>query len=153
MNSENEDASGRLLRLLSPIHERAVLTARRLSRSREDGDDLFQDASLRALSRLSTLRDESRFRPWFFAILFTLHRQRHRRGMWRRFCSFDTVPEPRGPSGFQDDGADRVAAALATLSAQEREALVLAELSGFSLEEVAKEIPFALPLRPTMSDQ
>jgi DNA-directed RNA polymerase specialized sigma24 family protein len=42
----------RLLRLLAPFHDQAAITARRLGRSPDDGDDLFQEALLRAFSRL-----------------------------------------------------------------------------------------------------
>ena len=38
----NEDRWERLLRLLGPIHEQAAGTARRLSRSADEGDDLYQ---------------------------------------------------------------------------------------------------------------
>ncbi|MEY4508033.1 MAG: hypothetical protein RLZZ450_155 [Pseudomonadota bacterium] len=133
----DEQTSERLLRLLEPLHHQAVLTARRLSRSRADGDDLFQDAVLRAFDRLGTLREEARFRSWFFAILLRLHRQRHRRDFWRRLLPLDQVAEPAVEPAFADEGAQRMARALATLNAKEREALVLSDLSEFRLDEIA----------------
>ena len=54
----------RLAALLGPIHPSAIATARRLCRSRADGDDLYQESVLRAFEKLHTLRDESRFRSW-----------------------------------------------------------------------------------------
>ena len=57
----------RLLGLLAPIHDEARVVARRLAPSLTDGDDLFQEGLLRAFEKLSTLRDEGRFRAWFYA--------------------------------------------------------------------------------------
>ncbi len=135
----------RLIDLLRPFHDQAAATARRLSRSAEDGDDLFQEAVIRAYEKLSALRDESRFRPWFYSVLLSVHRNRTRRGFWRRFLSLErndgTSIEVAGEDGASWDeerrGADRIARALATLPPEQREAVVLFELDGFSIEEVA----------------
>ena len=135
----------RLIDLLGPFHNQAAATARRLSRSAEDGDDLFQEAVIRAYDRISTLRDESRFRPWFYAILLSVHRNRSRRGFWRRFLSLEGKDgksiDAAGEDGASWDeerhGAERVARALAGLSPEQREAVVLFELEGFSIDEIA----------------
>src|SRR5512134_332272 len=74
----------RLSKLLGPIHRSAIATARRLCRSRWDGDDLYQESVLRAFEKLHTLRDESRFRSWFYATLLSRHRSRCRRWFWKR---------------------------------------------------------------------
>jgi RNA polymerase sigma-70 factor (ECF subfamily) len=116
-----------------------------LSRSPGDGDDLFQEAVLRAFEKLPSLRDESRFQPWFYTILLSVHRNRSRRAFWRRFLSI----EDRASDGWEPAGADgscweeeraqaaRVARALATLPPVQREAVVLFEIEGFSIEEIA----------------
>lgn len=136
----------RLLELLDPIHDEAYALARRLAPSLADGDDLFQDALLRAFDRLATLRDETKFRAWFYAVLLSVHRSRSRRAFWRRFLSLDSTradsPEPVGEDG--NDRAQetlrsqRVARALATLPAVQRETVVLLEIEGFSIEEIAE---------------
>jgi len=135
----------RLIELLEPIHDRAAATARRLCRSADDGDDLFQEAVLRAYDKLPALRDETRFRPWFYSILLTVHRNRSRRGFWRRFLSLEGDDgrriDPVGEDGarWEDErrGAERVSRALAVLPAVQREAVVLFEIEGFSVEEIA----------------
>jgi RNA polymerase sigma-70 factor (ECF subfamily) len=136
----------RLGRLLEPIHNTAVDTARNLCRSPGEGDDLYQEAVLRAFDKLPTLRDEDRFRSWFFAVLLSLHRSRWRRAFWRRFLPLDAAtsgaPSPVGDDGRAHEeeflGARRAARALARLPADQREAVVLYELEGFSMEEVAR---------------
>lgn len=135
----------RLIDLLRPFHDQAAATARRLSRSTEDGDDLFQEAVIRAYEKISTLRDESRFRPWFYSVLLSVHRNRSRRGFWRRFLSLDRKDgksiDVAGEDGASWDeerrGAERVSRALAGLPPEQREAVVLFELEGFSTEEIA----------------
>jgi RNA polymerase sigma-70 factor (ECF subfamily) len=133
----------RLLELLGPFHSQAAAVARRLARSTADGDDLFQETALRALVALPTLRDASRFRSWFFAILLRVHRNRTRRSFWQRFLPLDAQvqDEPAGEDGaaWEEERirARRVARALAVLPPEQREAVVLFELEGFSIEEVA----------------
>ncbi|MFC1799488.1 RNA polymerase sigma factor [Candidatus Eisenbacteria bacterium] len=135
----------RLIDLLRPFHDQAAATARRLSRSAEDGDDLFQETVIRAYEKLSGLRDESRFRPWFYSVLLSVHRNRSRRGFWRRFLSMErkdgTSIDVAGEDGASWDderrGAARIARALANLNPEQREAVVLFELDGFSVEEIA----------------
>ena len=135
----------RLTRLLEPIHEQAARTARHLGRSTGDGDDLYQEAVLRAFRKLSGLRDESRFRSWFFAVLLSVHRSRARRSFWRRFLPLagpdgageEAVPE-RGRTHEEEFlAARRVSGALAGLPAPQREALVLYEIEGFAMDEIA----------------
>jgi RNA polymerase sigma factor (sigma-70 family) len=135
----------RLLELLAPIHAKAAGTARRLAGSTDEGDDLFQEAVLRACTALPSLRDPSRFGPWFFTILLNVHRNRSRRGFWKRFLPFEArevpAPDPIGEDGstWEDGrrGAMRASRALAALPAEQREAVVLFEIEGFSVEEIA----------------
>jgi len=146
MDSREDTARwDRLTRLLRPIHEQAVATARRLSRSIHDGDDLYQETVLRAHGKLEGLRDESKFRSWFFAVLLSMHRTRVRRPRRESVSIEDTLAggnEPVGEDGTLWDEerrrAERAARALATLDPTQREAVVLHELDGFSVDEVAE---------------
>jgi RNA polymerase sigma-70 factor (ECF subfamily) len=139
--------------LLQPIHSQAVATSRRLCRSPSDGDDLYHEAVLRAFDTLHGLRDESRFRSWFFAVLLSRHRSSTRRALWKRLLPWDDAfsgnAEPIGEDGAdweaRGGSAVRAARALASLPAEQREAVVLFELDGFSLEEVARMQRTSLP--------
>ena len=131
--------------LLAPIHLQAVATARRLCRSSADGDDLYQESVLRAFEKLHTLRDESRFRSWFYVTLLSRHRTRCRPSFWRRLLPLEEVlaqgQEPVGEDGTgradETWRASRVAEALGALAPEQREAVVLFEIDGFSIEEIA----------------
>ena len=146
MDARDADARWvRLAELLVPVHEQAAGTARRLCRSAADGDDLYQESVLRAFEKLHTLRDESKFRSWFYAILLSRHRSRARRSLWRRMLRWDEAfapgQEPVGEDGGErgEDAwrARRLAVALAQLPAVQREAVVLFEIEGHSIESIA----------------
>src|SRR5262249_22196325 len=123
----------KLMTLLEPFHEQAVATARRLCRSSPEGDDLDQETVLRAFEKPLTLREESRFRSWFYATLLNRHRTWARRSFWRRLLSLEQAfPDGAEPVDHVAEGrfreveqARRVARALATLPAVQREAVVL----------------------------
>lgn len=142
---ESTERWTRLLALLGPVHERTRVTARRLARTRADGDDLFQEAVLRAFAKLPSLRDESRFPGWFYAVLLSVHRSRARRAAWRRFLSLEREmehgfdpPDATGDEGGEERWrAERASRALASLPAVQREAVVLFEVEGYSVEEIA----------------
>lgn len=131
-----------LFELLEPIHDDVQLFARRIARSNAEGDDLFQEAVLRAGAKLPTLRDRDRFRSWMYSVVVSVHRTRSRRAFWRRLVSNEGVADPVGEDGtrWADERASarRAQAALATLAAPQREAIVLFEVHGYSLEEVAE---------------
>jgi len=137
----------RLTALLEPFHEQAQATARRLSRSVEDGDDLYQETLLRAFDRLPGLRDEARFRSWFYAILLNRHRSRSKEAFWRRFLPWnEAFPKGEEPAAFDDSReTGRAIQALAKLPDVQREAIVLFEIDGFSLEEVAHLTGASIP--------
>jgi len=143
---------GRLLALLRPVHDQALITARRLSRSAADGDDLYQDALLRAFHKLDTLREPSKFAAWFYATLLNAHRSRSRRRFWKKFLALEDLPpreDPVGEDGRSWSGemaqASRAARALETLAAPEREAVVLFELEDYSIEEIARMQQASVP--------
>lgn len=85
------------------------------------------------------LRDPTRFRPWLFQIVTREVRVAQRRYFWRRFSPLPP-DDAAGPLGIVSPPADGEALdllnALATLSRREREALLLFEVGGFSVDEV-----------------
>ena len=137
--------NARFLALLEPIQGEAHGFARRICRSDSEGDDLFQEAVLRSLTHLEELRDDAKFRFWFFRILTTVHHGRARRAFWKRMVTLDlgdrSGPEPVGEDGsaWEDERfrAARARRVLALLPAVQREAVVLLEVEGFSLDEIA----------------
>lgn len=144
------EGNERFLRLMEPGYAKALAFARSLSRSRSDGDDLMQEALVRALTRLGNLRDDAAFRSWFYRILINIHRTRSRRAFWRRFLqlgeaaikdddSSERVTDYRVSEWSPDaaEAARRARESLASLPAEQRESIVLFEVEGWTVEEIA----------------
>lgn len=143
------EARERLRQLLAPVHDRALAFARSISGSRAEGDDLYQEALLRALTKLDTLRDDGAFRPWLYRVLISVHRNRSRRAFWRWLLPIgdaeaDDHDEPAlhdlRASDWSPDAASavgRARKALAALPADQREAIVLFEIEGWQVDEIA----------------
>lgn len=125
----------RFARLIEPLHEGAQAFARGLCRSRADGDDLFQEALLRALDKLDGLRDDGAFRRWLYRVIISVHRNRCRRAFWSRLLPLGDHDTPARDADIS--GADRARVALATLPAEQRETIVLHELEGWLVDEIA----------------
>lgn len=131
-----------LFELLGPIHDDVQLFARRIARSNAEGDDVFQDAVLRAARKLPALRDRSRFKSWMYSVVVSVHRTRCRRAFWKRLVARDSSHDTVGDDGqrWEDEraSASRVSHALATLEPPQREAIVLFELHGYAIDEIAE---------------
>jgi RNA polymerase sigma-70 factor (ECF subfamily) len=146
-----EPTTERLARLIEPVHDRVLGFARSLCRSRSDGDDLFQEALLRALTKLDALRDDGAFRSWLYRIVITVHRSRSRSAFWRRLLPLGDAAAPDAAAGAPSavdyrtsdwspdavGGTERARAALAVLPAVQREAIVLFEIEGWQVDEIA----------------
>jgi RNA polymerase sigma factor (sigma-70 family) len=133
----------RFARLIEPLHDRVVGFARCLCRSTADGDDLFQEAMVRAFAKLDGLRDDAAFRRWLYRIVVSVHRTRSRRAFWRRLLPLAEVTEDTGVDYRSESNPGDVAAsrrartALARLPAVQREAIVLFEIEDWQIDEIA----------------
>jgi RNA polymerase sigma-70 factor, ECF subfamily len=127
----------RFVRLVEPHHVRALAFARCLCHSVADGDDLFQVALLRALERIDQLRDDHAFRAWFYRIIVSVHRNRVRRPFWRRLVPLGDHRAPEMPVDEALASAQRARIALGCLAPEQRETIVLFEIDGWSVDEIA----------------
>ena len=128
----------RLRRLLEPQHDKALAFARSIARSRADGDDLFQEALVRALDKLDSLREDRAFRGWLYRVMISVHRNRYRRAFWQRLIPLGEEPASELELSEELGAADRARAALATLPHEQREAIVLHDIEGWRVEEIAE---------------
>lgn len=144
-----EERADRFRRLVEPVHDRVLGFARSLCRSTVEGDDLFQEAMLLAFRKIDALREDAAFRPWLYRIVISVHRSRCRRVFWRRLVPIGEVPRSDRDDdneqlyrsdGWSADAAEanrRARNALAKLGAAQREAIVLFEIEGWLVEEIA----------------
>ncbi|MEO7994363.1 MAG: RNA polymerase sigma factor, partial [bacterium] len=125
--------------------------AYRLSGNREDTEDLLQESYFKAFRYFHQLRDRGKFKEWIFQITANQFRntlKRRKREQMYFTDEFETLASqvPQNPShdpdiqAEQGDQALRLKAAIDVLDPKMREALVLFELQGFSIEETASTL-------------
>ena len=110
----------------------------RLVKDREDAMDLSQDVFLKAHQNLKRLEDPDRFAPWLFRIAhneaYSLLRKNRPEG------EITAEPKMAEASGglFPIESTLAVRSALARLSEDHREAVLLKVYQGFKFEEMAE---------------
>jgi RNA polymerase sigma-70 factor (ECF subfamily) len=139
-----------------PHLDAAFNYARWLTRSEAEAEDVVQDACLRAMRYLSSLRDDDA-RPWLLTIVRNTWYSRRS----RRTASADASPFDVGRDDQPDDAPDpeerllqqytvaRVRAALDQLPVDFREMIVLREIEGMSYKEIA--VIVRVPIGTVMS--
>ena len=124
--------------LVSRWEKRVFNYLLRLVGHREDALDLSQDVFLKAYQNLKKLEDPSRFAGWLFRIAhneaYSLLRKNKPEG--------ELVAEPSTPEGagrmFPVELSLAIEGALARLSEDQREAVLLKVYQGFKFEEMAE---------------
>jgi RNA polymerase sigma-70 factor (ECF subfamily) len=142
-------------------HRRAAyLFALHLLGNQDDALDVAQEAMLRFLSSLERLRPDREIRPWLFAIVRNCARDLWRRRARRAHTPLDdSIPslaralvdsEPGPEEQFaRQEEKHRLWKAVSSLSAAQREILVLRDYHDFSYAEIAETLD--IPLGTVMS--
>jgi len=127
--------------------ERAYAVALSILGVPQDAEDAVQTAFLRALERIDQLRPGSPFGPWFYSVLrSTALNLRRREGL----RSHEQIPVGASSASSPERDLDRaltrgrVLAALEELPEQQRTAVVLYDLEGYSHREVAEALGVAV---------
>lgn len=112
----------------------------RLTGNIDDGDDLYQESIVRAYGGFAGLKKTESFRPWLFRIIGNNFKSRFRKPWWKRVIAMsvniDDCDWSENPSG-QYDARRRLEFALEVLSAEDRMIVVLADLEGWKISELA----------------
>ncbi|WP_051580674.1 RNA polymerase sigma factor SigM [Pseudonocardia acaciae] len=121
--------------------------ARRSLDSREDAAEAVQDALLRAHQRAAGYRGEATVRSWLVRIVVNACLDRHRRNQARPAVpvggtEFETLPAPRDPIADHELHLV-VQRALAELPVEQRMVIVLVDLLGYPVGEVADMLEIA----------
>lgn len=142
---EDRDLIGRAVRgdveafnlLVSRWEKRVFNYLLRLVGNREDAADLTQDSFLKAYQNLGRLEDPARFAPWLFRIA---HNQAY--SLLRKPKAVgepgDYEPAPQVGPMLPLELTLAVESALARLSEDQREAVLLKVYQGFKFEEMAE---------------
>ena len=133
--------------LVERYQDRLFNTLVRVLGSRDDAQDVVQDAFVQAFVKLETFRAASRFYTWLYRIAMNLalsHRRRRRPvasiEAVKEGAGEEPVDQERGPEDRLMD-RERVAAvqsALVGLGDEHRQILVLREMEGCSYETIAE---------------
>jgi len=137
--------------LILRYEKRIVAAAIRLCANREEGEDMAQEAFIKAWRALAGYRGQASFGTWMMAIITNLWRDRLRRNqppaesidaviqgedgdMSKQYS--DDKPGPEEAAEDQD-AKQILGRMLESLRPEFKEALVLRDIQGFSYEEVA----------------
>ncbi|ERJ44051.1 MULTISPECIES: RNA polymerase sigma factor [Corynebacterium] len=120
--------------------------ARRYAGNDHDIDDIMQDAMLKASTKLDTYRAESALSTWLHRLVmnagYDYLNHKHRRET--PTIDAEVVPHDHNPALGYDpagsvDARIYLQDALAELAEEQREALTLTDIAGYSIFEVAKQ--------------
>ncbi|MBI2375709.1 MAG: sigma-70 family RNA polymerase sigma factor [Deltaproteobacteria bacterium] len=135
-----DEFSGLVLSFLEDV----AAFARRLTRSASDADDLLQETYERAFERWEDLHEARACRAWLFRIARNRELDRRRatraRPELRLVEPTDSIaPEPIVPAEVVERlAAEELEVALSSLSAEQREVILLCDLWGFEYAEIAE---------------
>jgi len=131
------------LKLLKPHYNPALKYCRALSRKAgsDSAEDLIQHSLLKAIEKFDDLRDDRKFKFWFFSIITNEYYSTIRRKFLVKFISLDNENElPSMPKLYEDKEAGEITEilmiALSKLKPKEKSAILLYELAGFNIEEI-----------------
>jgi len=122
---------------LKPVYQDSVRFSRALAGSISSGDDLLQDSLIKAWRGYDKLKDESKFKSWLLKIISNTHRTNMRKNWLKRIVSLEAVAEAPYPEGLNFEEKEAVRTALQKVPQAQRESLILFEILGMSIAEIA----------------
>jgi RNA polymerase sigma-70 factor (ECF subfamily) len=132
--------------LVQKYQDRLFHTVVHVVGSREEGEDVVQEAFVQAFLKLDTFRQDSAFYTWLYRIAFNTAVSRRRRRRvevsvehTRQISGAEPLDNGELPSDnlLRQERAGQVRAALGALSPEHRTILVLREMEGCCYETIA----------------
>lgn len=108
--------------------------------NRDEGDDLYQESLVSALTGFGTLKKETNFRPWLYRIIINRFKNQRRNSWWKKLVPLTT--EIAESIGGENPAARRAARhrleiAFQALNPDDKALITLYELEGWRLDELA----------------
>jgi RNA polymerase sigma-70 factor, ECF subfamily len=138
MNHELHEKHDRFLSLLEPVRSRLARFCRAISSDNESARDLASQTILVAYEHFEQIREPERFRSYCFQVASRLQKRdrwRNRNRVAYDPVAAESITDP-GPSPDASLAAQELYSALATLPKTMRDAVILFEITGLSLEEI-----------------
>lgn len=136
----NEEKQKEFLEILNPIRQKLSNYARALTRNTEDARDLASETIMCAYENFENLKDINAFAPYVFKIASRIFKRNiWRRRFWGYFDSTQAeniIDNNSNPDTLID--IKILYEYLAKLPEKQKEALVLFEITGLSLEEITE---------------
>jgi RNA polymerase sigma-70 factor (ECF subfamily) len=149
-------ASELFCELVRPYQRSVYLVAYSILQNAADAEDIAQEAMLKGLEHITTFRGESKFATWLVSIAVNAARMRVRKAHGKMFESLDEDWEDEDgeyvPKNFSDwreipsDALEReevraaLSKALASLTKEHREVIMLRDVQQFSIAETAQAL-------------
>jgi len=134
----SKEKQDKFLELFQEINDSLYMYARALTKNQEDAEDLVGDTIVACFEKFESLRELSSFKGYVFKTIRSLHRQKHRRqwlfGIFDEKQSDELISNEPAPDLPLDIAI--LYNALDKLPELQKEALVLFEISGFSIKEI-----------------
>jgi len=139
------DKQEQFLELFEDCRESLVRFARAMTRNAEDAKDLVQDTTLAAYEGFERLKNPAAFKSFLFTIASRIYkRQNWRKRLFFKFTNddseemfFESLVDPNQDAGKRYD-IEALHNALKMLSDKYREAVILFEIIGLKMEEIAE---------------
>lgn len=131
----------RFWKLLEPEYLRAMMFCRKLIGDRDAGDDLYQDALIKALNGFSNLKQHSSFKPWLYRIIVNTFHSQNRSPWWKKVIPMTAEIEN---ISIDDNQLDRLTARrylgqmFKALTSEQQALITLHELEGWPVNELAQ---------------
>jgi len=127
--------------LLKPHYNSAAQYCRALYQGTSNAEDGLQDAIIKAMENFGALKEEEKFRSWFFTIITrTFYAAKSREAKRGKLFAVLTEKNTAFTAVYHDDVLSVketvLLEALHSLSEKERAAILLFELGSFSLTEI-----------------
>lgn len=128
-------------RLIENEHEKARRYCFKLTGGDENGDDLYQDAVIKAYNGFADLRNIESFRPWLYRIINNAYKARFRNRWWQKvkiqpLIILDSLTSVNPSDSYE--ARRRLDFALDCLSTDDRIIVTMAELEGWKITELAE---------------
>jgi RNA polymerase sigma-70 factor (ECF subfamily) len=148
MSVDHDNQSANFERLLRPHFDRLYRLANRLTGSKPEAEDLFQDVLVKVYPRLDELIDIDKPGPWLGRIMYNLFVDNQRRYARQRLVAVSEQSLPRESveafPGTDDPHLDRerlddimrLERALSQLSNDHRLVVLLHDTEGYQLNEI-----------------
>jgi RNA polymerase sigma-70 factor, ECF subfamily len=141
----------KLTQQICDMHPQLYRAAYAWSHNSALAEDLVQEATIKALTRVDTLQDTDALKTWVFRIMTNCYRDWHR--AHREHLDLDDLEVPCDESpeiqAEQDRVIHQVRCAMAQLSPDHRQVIALIDIEGFTYREAGETLE--IPIGTVMS--